>query len=236
MKVLKYFSMLFIITIVVISCSKEDDYKKFMEGGEIVYAGMLDSVFAQSGKERINLQMYLGQDASVTKIKVYWNDGEDSSQVDIARPVESNEVNLLIPNLPVGSYNFKLYTYDSHNNSSVAKNFSGVSYGDDFENTMVNRRIASIKQNKTADSLLFNWVTLSPGLVKTDLTYTKADGEVVTITIPAKETVTKLENDYLVGSTVSYQSTFKFNEKAFDSYVVPEPSTFVLNELTSYPK
>ena len=88
MKVIKYSKILFLIIAalsVLISCTKEDAYKKFQKGGEIIYAGTLDTVIAQSGKNRINLRMKLGNDASVTKVKVYWNDGKDSSQLAVPR-------------------------------------------------------------------------------------------------------------------------------------------------------
>lgn len=240
MKVLKYLNVFLPVVaclIFFVSCTKEDDYKKeFQKGGEITYAGTLDSVIAQSGKNKINLLMYLGRDASVVKVKAYWNDGADSTQIAVPRPATSPFVNLLIPNLPVGTYNFKIYTYDTQNNRSVVKNVSGITYDDEYENGLVNRRVESIKRHATKDSLLINWVALSPGLVKTDLTYTKANGEVVTIIVSAKEAVTRLDTDYLVGSTLSYKSTFKFNDRAFEIFTVLEPSTLILDELTSYPK
>lgn len=239
MKVLKYCKICFWVTIVglcLTSCIKEDAYKKFQEGGEITYVGMLDSVFAQSGKERINLQMYLGHDASVTLVKVYWNDGADSAQVEVPRPATSKLLNLLIPNLTVRSYNFKIYTLDKNRNSSVVKNFSGVTYGEDYEKSLVNRRLKSITRNATADSLILNWADPGQGLIHTEVSYVKKDGDTVHVVVPAVKNKTIIPGDYLVGSILSHRSTYKFNERAFDSFTVHEPLTVVLDELMNYGK
>jgi len=237
MKVIKYSKILCLVIAglsFLISCTKEDGYKKFQEGGEIIYAGTLDTVIAQSGKNRINLQMNLGNDASVTKVKVYWNDGGDSSQVVVPRPAKSDTVNLLISGLFPGTYNFKVYTYDKQNNSSVVTNVSGIAYGEDYENSLVNRRIRSAAPSTQVDSLVLTWNEANPGLMKTDLTYTRKNGDIITLTVPSTESVTKLTDDYLAGSTLSYRSTYRFNENAFDSYTVTEASTLTLVALPPY--
>jgi hypothetical protein len=237
MKVIKFSKILFLVIAVLsvlISCTKEDAYKKFQEGGEIIYAGTLDTVIAQSGKNRINLQMDLGNDASVTKVKVYWNDGRDSSQVAVPRPVSSDIVNLLISNLSPGTYNFKVYTYDKQNNSSVVRNVSGIAYGGDYEASLVNRRIRSAVPSAQVDSLVLTWNEANPGLVKTDLTYARKNGAVVTLTVASTESVTRLTDDYLPGSTLSYRSTYRFNENAFDSYTVTDASTLTLEALPPF--
>lgn len=237
MKAVKYFNVLFIAAVALLclaSCTKGDAYKKFQKGGEIIYAGTLDSVIAQSGKNRINLMMTLGNDASVTKIKVYWNDGSDSAQVAVPRPATSATVNLLIPNLVVGTYNFKVYTYDKQGNSSVVKNVSGIAYGADYESSLVNRRIKTAVPNTGLDSLILTWNEPNPGLVKTELTYARKNGIIVTVSVPPTETVTKLSDDYLAGSILTYRSTYKFDPNSFESYTVPEALTLTLNAMPPY--
>ncbi|TDQ08131.1 DUF4998 domain-containing protein [Pedobacter metabolipauper] len=216
------------------SCTKEDDYKKFQEGGEIIYAGTLDTVIAQAGKNRINLLMNLGSDASVTKIKVFWNDGSDSAQVAVARPAASDIVNLLIPNLETGTYNFKVYTYDSQNNSSVVRNVSGIAYGNEYESSLVNRRINSAVPSAQVDSLVFTWNEPNPGLISTEIRYAKKNGDLVSVIVPATQTITKITEDYLAGSTLSYRSTYKYDVNAFDTYTVPEFLTLTLNALPPF--
>lgn len=232
MKVIKYCKVLFMVAASLWflgSCTKADDYKKFQEGGEIIYAGTLDTVIAQSGKNKINILMKLGSDASVTRVKIYWNDKLDSTQLVIARPATSNIVNLLIPDLAVGTYNFQVYTFDNKGNSSVVRSVSGIAYGADYENSLVNRRIISATANAQLNSLILTWNEPNPGMVKTEITYIKKDGEVVTRTVANAETVTQLAKDYLVGSTLTYRSTYKFDENSFEPYTVTQPSVRTLN-------
>lgn len=232
MKVLKYCKMLFMVAAglwLLGSCTKADDYKKFLVGGDIVYAGTLDTIIAQSSKNQINMMMRLGTDASVTRIKIYWNDKQDSVQLDIARPAISNIINLMIPNLTPGSYNFQVYTFDSKGNSSVVKRTSGIAYGADYENSLVNRRILSTKLNPTAGVLALTWNDPNPGMVHTEITYKKKNGDVVTRIITNKELVTNLPNDYLVGSNLTYRSTYKFDANSFEPYTVTPSSALVLN-------
>jgi hypothetical protein len=180
--------------------------------------------------------MYLGHDPAVRNIKVYWNDGIDSAQVEVPSPVTSKVLNLLIPDLAVRSYNFKIYTLDKDHNSSVVKNFSGITYGDDYENSLVNRRLKSITRNATADSLILNWADPGQGLMQTEVTYVKMDGNSVRVIVPAVQNKIMIAGDYLVGSILAHRSTYKFNERAFDSCTVQEPLTVVLDELMNYGK
>jgi hypothetical protein len=231
MKVVKYSKMLFMVAAglwFLGSCTKADDYKKFQKGGEIIYAGTLDTVIAQSGKNKINILMKLGSDVSVTRVKIYWNDKLDSAQLAIARPASSNIVNLLIPDLIVGTYNFRVYTFDSNGNSSVVRSVSGIAYGVDYENSLVNRRIISATANAQLAALVLTWNEPNPGMVKTEITYTKKNGDVVTRTIANTETVTQLANDYLVGSTLTYRSTYKYDENSFEPYTVTQASVLTL--------
>src|SRR5690554_6134543 len=68
------------------SCSKWDDFKKYVEDGEISYVGKLDSVQVFSGKERVRLYGLFRADPKVEKVRVYWNDRKDSIDysVDVA--------------------------------------------------------------------------------------------------------------------------------------------------------
>ena len=231
MKVIKYCKVLFMVAAglwFLASCTKADDYKKFQKGGEIIYAGTLDTVIAQSGKNQINMLMRLGSDVSVTRVKVYWNDKLDSAQLAIARPATSNIVNLLIPNLTVGTYNFQVYAFDKNGNSSVVRTLSGIAYGVDYENSLVNRRIISATANAQLASLILAWNDPNPGMVKTEITYTKKNGDVVTRTVANVEMVTNLPNDYLIGSTLTYRSTYKFDENSFEPYTVTQSSVLTL--------
>ncbi|MFT3825309.1 MAG: DUF4998 domain-containing protein [Chitinophagaceae bacterium] len=217
------------------SCSKMDDYKKeFLSGGEIVYAGALDTVIAQSGYKRINLKMVLGSDPQVTKIKVYWNDKQDSVEIAVQRPVTSNTINYMISDLAGGNYNFIAYTYDSQNHSSVVRNASGVAYDDTYLNSLANRTIKSSAPSTNVDSMIIKWNDANSGQIDTEIKYLLADGtEKVKKLLPA-DTLLGIPDGYKGGSLLQYRSRYLPNATAYDTFTVPEYSTLTLDALPLY--
>ena len=217
------------------SCSKMDDYKKeFMSGGEIVYAGALDSLVAQSGYKRINLKMILGSDPQVVKLKAYWNDKQDSLEIPVKRPLTSDTINLLIEGLEPRTYNFTVYTFDKENHSSVLRNATGVAYGDDYLNSLANRTIRSIAPNVRVDSLVFKWNEANIGQLFTELIYTTKDGPEKTMRLPAEDTVLALPDDYVGGSLLQYRSAYQPNLTSFDTFYVTDYSAVTINALPPY--
>lgn len=217
------------------SCSKQDDYKKeFLAGGEIIYAGALDTVVAQSGYKRINLKMVLGGDPQVTKIKAFWNDRHDSVEIPVTRPAVSNTINLLIRDLTAGNYNFTVYTYDNQNHASVIRNASGVVYDDDYLNSLANRTLKSGTPSVEVDSMIIKWNEPNSGQVDTEVKYTLKNGEEKVVILTPADTVLGIPDGYLAGSQLKYRSRYVPNATSYDTFVVREYSTFTLNALPLY--
>lgn len=217
------------------SCSKMDDYKEeFMKGGEIIYAGALDTVIAQSGYKRINLKMVLGKDPQVTRIKAYWNDRQDSIEIPVQRPLVSDTVNLMIDDLEARSYSFTVYTFDQQNHSSVIRTASGAAYGDDYVNSLGNRIIKSVAPNVRVDSLIIKWSEANIGQVLTEVTYSKRNGELNTVRLLSTDSIVGLPDDYLGGSELQYRSAYMPNENSYDTFWVTQSSSIILNALPPY--
>lgn len=217
------------------ACSKMDDYRKeFMSGGEIVYAGALDSLVAQSGFKRINLKMILGKDPQVVKIKVYWNDKLDSVEIPVQRPLLSDTINLLIGDLEPRTYNFTAYTFDKGNHSSVLRTGSGVAYGDDYQHSLANRTIRTIGPNLRVDSLILKWNAANIGQLFTEMTYTTKDGPEKTIRLAAADSILALPDDYAGGSQLQYRSAYLPNLTSYDTFYVDDYATVTLPALPPY--
>ncbi|MBO9659006.1 MAG: hypothetical protein J7527_09290 [Chitinophagaceae bacterium] len=214
------------------ACSKMDAYKEeFMAGGEIIYAGALDTVIAQSGYKRINLQMVLGKDPQVTKIKAYWNDKRDSVEIAVQRPLASDTVNYLIGNLTAGGYSFTVYTFDAQEHMSVLRNASGVAYDDDYVNSLANRTLRSIAPNTAVDSLILKWNDSNLGQIKTELIYTLRNGGEKVLTLLPGDSIVGIPDEYVPNSELRYRSFYKPNENAYDVFASPEYSEVTLAEL-----
>lgn len=199
------------------ACRKEDDYKKFMKGGEISYAGRVDSVIVHPGNQRIQLSLALGSDPLVTKVKAYWNERRDSVEMAVSRTQGKDTVDLLIPNLKEGNYNFHIFTYDNKNNVSVLVNAAGTVYGESYYNSLVNRRLKEIGFSLDGTKLELNWATPSVDEAGIELKYSGQDGQEKTVIVPAKQLKTEL-TDAKDGAVLSYRSLFKPEPNAIDTF------------------
>lgn len=218
------------------ACSKMDDYKKeFLNGGEIIYAGALDTIITQPGYKRINLKLVLGKDQQVTKVKAYWNDFRDSMEIAVARPATSDTVNMLVTGLEGRSYTFSVYTMDKANNKSVARVVTETAYSDEYVNALPNRTILSVAANANVDSMLVKWNEANTGQVFTELTYTSLANETKKVRISASVYTSAWgELDYLGGSQLSYRSAYLPKANAFDTFWVVTPSVITLPALPPY--
>ncbi|MEC3878150.1 DUF4998 domain-containing protein [Parapedobacter sp. 10938] len=205
-----------------VSCIKQDAYKKFLEGGEISYAGRADSVIAQSGNGRIQLSIVLGNDPNVNKAMAFWNDRRDSAEIQIPESIKGDTVRMIIENLAEGTHNFVVYTFDNRNNSSVAVNVSGEVYGENYVSSLSNRQLGEIDYS-TDGKLQLHWESSSPNEVYTEVHYQDQNEEHHSLTVSPEETLTQIE-DYYEGAEIRYLSFFKPDSTVFELFA-PEMTT-----------
>lgn len=204
-------------SISLMACRKEDAYKKFMEGGELSYAGRVDSVIMRPGNQRIQLSMVLGSDPLVTKVRAYWNERRDSVELPVTRTPGKDTVHMVIPGLKEGNYNFHVFTYDNKQNSSVVVNASGTVYGESYFNSLVNRRIKESGFSLDGANLELDWATGNIDEIGIELKYTTTDDLEKTLIVPAKQIKTQL-NDVKEGTILKYRSLFKPEPNAIDTF------------------
>src|SRR5690242_4212384 len=117
--------------IMVMACSKMDDYKsKYTQGGPITYAGKMDSVQIFSGRNRVKVTGLFTSDPNIVKYRVFWNSRQDSVEVAVKRTAGVDTASLIVANLPEGVQSFEIRTYDNAGNSSVPVYMSASVYGD----------------------------------------------------------------------------------------------------------
>ncbi len=123
----------------VVSCKKMDDYKKYAQGGEIVYPATFDSLKVFSGNGRVLITGLLAGIPNVTKYRVYWNDGLDSLETSIIRKGKVDTIKQLIANLPEGPKTFTIRTFDDQGNRSIPMTITGNVYGANFQKSVDER-------------------------------------------------------------------------------------------------
>lgn len=164
-----------------ISCDQmTDNYKPYLEGGEIIYPGKADSVQVHPGKYRIELQWLVISDPSVSSAKVYWDNKLNSVQVPIVRTGKVDTVKALLEDMEERVYTFEIQTFDDAGNKSVIQEAIGTVYGDKYRSTLLNRAIWDLKIIDEED-LEITWATADANTVSEELIYTNTEGRTETV-------------------------------------------------------
>jgi len=197
--------------------TKGDAYKRYQTGGELVYPGRADTVIVHAGYKRIQLSIVLGNDPLVKKIRVYWNNQHDSLDNSVTHTTGKDTVNVIVPGLIEGNYNFTVFTFDEEGHRSVACYASGVAYGDSYVSSLTNRTLRGIKQSEDGTKIDLIWGGAAEGDLGTEVSYTGSDGLSHKITVPNTETTTSLP-DFQENSLLTFQSLYKPDASAFEYF------------------
>lgn len=190
---MKYVKMLFpafqIFLIAVLGCTKMDHtYKPFLEGGMKTYVGKPTSVQALPGRYRIKLAWPAPSDPSVVKAKIYWDNFSDSVEV---AATGADTMSVLLNNMPEGTHNFTMRTFDDKGNQSLPMEFRGMVFGTIYESLILGRPI--VRTTYEGAQLKIEWGGLSDtAIIGTHLIYTDANNMERNLYIPKTDTVTYL--------------------------------------------
>ncbi len=212
------FTMLISILLLssITSCEKmSDTYSEYVKGGEIVYTPKADSLKSNGGKNRIKLSWLSNKLSNATRAKIYWNNKADSIDRTVTFVSGVPRFELIIDNLLEGSYSFDVYTFDNNGNTSIKVTAAGNVYGDNYKNSLINRKILST--NYVGADLIINWVLAEPGLVDTQVTHTANDGSSQTVSVLAQDKITTLI-DHKKNTEIKLESQYLPEEGAIDSF------------------
>lgn len=200
-----------------VSCSEEDEYKKFLEGGEIYYPGKISSAFVQSGNERVRLLGLFLSDPKVTQCLVYWNIRQDSVVIPVVRQNIVDTLDYIIEDVSEGIHNFEFITMDENGNRSVVVNVTGQSYGEKFKNQLLNRPIKEHTYNSGTSTLVIDWASmdLSTGAYETEVQYNiGSNAQLLRVSIDSDQTEI-LDYD---GTGYKYRTFFRPDEFCMDFF------------------
>ncbi|MDR2385329.1 MAG: hypothetical protein LBD80_06690 [Tannerella sp.] len=193
-----------------------DNYKKYLEGGEIIYPGKADLVTAHPGKNRIELEWLLKSDPSVTSAIIYWSNKEKYKEVPVSRTSDVDTIKVMLENMDEQTYTFEIYTFDRLGNKSVVSEVTGAVYGDKYRSTLMNRAIREL--NITDDgNLNISWETADEGTRAEELTYTDMNGITCTAIFDVSEQTVRLEN-FNPDQTLRIATVFTPDSAAIDTF------------------
>lgn len=192
----KYSSFIFgaIISILIISCSKMNDlHMEYLLEGERIYVGQPDSVHASSGLNRVEL-FYWVSDPKSKKMKVFWNNDQDSLTVEIPTLAVNEPGKIEIKDLEAKNYNFKIITYNENwKNPSLPFEVLVEVYSEDFLKRLFPRRI-EYANFLTPESVYVSFYKPTDMSIGSVLKYTKLDGTEAEVIISTDTSFVVLDN------------------------------------------
>jgi len=215
------------LVVVLPSCMKEDDYKKFTEGGEISYTGKLDSIKVFSGRNRVVIQGLLIADPKITKCVIYWNNREDSAVIPVTRTENVDTLKVELKNMLEGVHNFTIYTYDNLGNQSVPTYKSGRAYGDRYISSLSNRPINNAFTDEAGlTSIEWGVMDRLSGIFATDVTYTDASNEKKVLRVPVDSALTRLGN-FKEKTDIQFRTMFIPDTLSIDTFYTTSTTRYI---------
>lgn len=205
-----------IILLMVVSCSDMNElHDVYLQKGETIYTGRVDSAKVFAGNERILLRYWIS-DAKAKNIVVYWLSRTDSVILDIPDKPLKDSVDLLLNRLPEGSLYFEIFTLNKDmRNRSVPFEVGGSVYGGKYQSTLLNRTIKTLKNDTITGTVTITWVGSINKSVGCEMEYTDSLGSTIFLRIPPKENPTLLQN---VAGNLRYRTLFLPEETAIDTF------------------
>jgi hypothetical protein len=232
MKKINIVLILFIWAVTIMSCSKWDDYTKYTAEGETTYTGKLDSVKIYAGRLRVKMTGLLPADPKITRCKITWNNGKDSTEYPIIKGTGIDSFTRII-NVPEGVNSFKIQTFDATGNGSLVVNAVGTAYGPKYEGGLGNRPIAraELLTNGNAEVTWDNFDTTS-GAKATVISYTTTSNTTAKVTVPVSQAITTLPN-FKGGTSISLVTQYLPVPTVIDTFYCAAQSVGVMYDITS---
>lgn len=209
-----------------VSCDDINNlHQKFYDRGEDIYTGVVDSLEAYSGFERVKFNWVINADPRITKTVIYWNNRQDSVVVDVNR-TQSGEIAMsyYLSDIEEGNYIFEFVTKDNEGHFSLPKEMVVLIFGESYAKTLKNRNIASIIKQSNGDML----ITWDP-VINLDIQYTtvkyEIDGIATSIRVENNEMETVL-NGLNTGDKIGVSTTYLL-ENALDELHSPVKEYFM---------
>lgn len=204
------------ILLMAVSCTDMNElHDVYLQNGETIYTGRVDSVKVFAGNERVLLRYWIS-DAKAKNIVVYWLSRTDSVKLGIPDKQVKDSVDVFIDELPEGSLYFEIFTLNKDmKNRSVPFEIGGSVYGSKYQSTLLNRTIKTINKDPATGILTITWVGSIEKSVGCEIEYTGDNGTSFAKRIPPKENPTILQN---VAGNLRYRTLFLPEETAIDTF------------------
>lgn len=213
------------------SCSDMlDSIQPYLDKGETIYVGKLDSLKAFSGKNRIKIQGKMMYGVNQVKCVISYHNPitlePESKEFSVTRQEPREKFEFMLENLEEGQYDFSVVTYDPQNNQSIPTEISAYAYGDQYQETLTKRIIHTISPEQAInDDGQLEWITKldwnisrGDGIIGCNIEYEQEDGEFKSVYVPADEVATKLDH-FKQGGILRYNTVYMPEENSLDKFI-----------------
>ena len=182
-------------------------HEKYLDRGESIYTGIVDSLTVESGNEKAKFRWMLNSDPRIKQVIIYWNNYTEYKAIDVHR----EKPGLLWMNeeieFPEKDYVFYLMTTDGNGHQSMPVEKAVKIYGPKYVASLVNRGIKKSSVSKGKATL--TWASIStPTLLYTTIKYTDNSGSEIEMRVENNSGTTTLE-EMKSGDKIKIISTFK---------------------------
>lgn len=201
------------------SCSDMHDYKEYVEEGERVYTGKVDSLTVYSGRNRVLIAGLYISDPKITETRIYWNSASDSIVVPVERTEGVDTLHTYIEDLQEGTYNFEIVTIDGQGNISIPVYANGQVFGQRYQASLRNRPIINneLYAGNLTTTLRYGDMDLTSGVFATEIRYTDASDQQHVRTISIDSEQIQLEN-FKVGTDFEFRTLFLPEPTSVDTF------------------
>ncbi|MCK3683906.1 DUF4998 domain-containing protein [Maribellus sp. YY47] len=236
MRKIKYLG-LFIASMymILLSCSDMNDkHDIYMQNGEILYIGRVDSAVVLSGNERFILRYWI-TDPRAKELKIYWDEKSDSIVVPIPEHLAADSIEVLVGDnslaVPEGAYTFQLVTTDGEGLTSVDFDMIGNVYGSQFEATLAQRFVKETTFDPDNNQLAITWGDPSSTRdIGVELTYYEGEEKKV-IKIYNEDGAQTVLDNYNLDKGASYRTMFLPEETAIDTFFTSSASLEIIQNV-----
>lgn len=216
-----------------LSCSKWDEFKEYIDEGEITYVGKPDSVRILSGNERVKIRAILKPDPKISEVRVFWNDGKDSVGVPLDAAMKESRVFEYVLPMPEGIVSLALVTYDELGNRSVVVPVVGRSFGSRYQNGLNNRLIGNAVLNNGQAVIDWLEMDLSAGPFATEIKYKSTTGQEKVVRVPLASMQTIVTDIQETAKTVDYRTLFLPQSTSIDTFATAYRTIGLARDVTA---
>jgi hypothetical protein len=194
------------MTGVFVSCDDMMDiHRKYIEGGEKIYAPKVDSLFFYNGENRVQMWFWLFEAPNVRSVDVFWNNDVDSMIIPVMPSAGLDSMSAFITLAEEKAYTFYVGTTDIFGNRSLREMGSATSYGAIYKSALTNRGVKSAVTTGSVTEI--QWYSAADDYACSEIRYMGINNEVLTVRALPDESSTYCP-DVKTGSTYEHRSLY----------------------------